>query len=81
VAFKLHREIEAVPPGPTTVNAAQWINHRNSDRYVVTEDSRRITAGLVLTLLWWQNERQLLDLDDEQEEEDTEADRSPYDID
>lgn len=81
VAFKLHRETSAIPPGPTPVSAAQWINHRNAARYVVTEDSRRTAAGLVLTLLWWKDEQQLLDLDNEQEEEDTEEDRNPYDFD
>lgn len=81
VAFKLHLEAGANPLGPTPVGAGQWINHRNAERYVVTEDSRRTTSGLVLTLLWWQDERQLLDLDDEREEEDDEDDRDRSDFD
>jgi hypothetical protein len=44
-------------------------------RYKVSEDSRRTSTGLVLTLLWWQDERQILDLDDDQEEEEEEADK------
>lgn len=81
VAFDLHRNAAALPPGPSEVNAAQWINHPKAGQYVLVEDSIRVSGGLVLTLLWWRNEQQLLDLDDEQEEEDAEEQRSPYDID
>ena len=45
--------------------ADNWIEHQNSSRYWVREDSVRITPDLILTLLWWKNERQILDLDDD----------------
>ena len=71
----------ATPPGPTEVSAAQWINHPKANLYAVKEDSIRVSSDLVLTLLWWQNEQQLLDLMNEQEEEDSEEEPSPYDFD
>lgn len=79
-AFELHRNPTASPQGPIVIDAVQWINHPNAGRYVVTEDSIRINSSLVLTLLWWKDERQLLDLVDEQEEED-QAERDPFDFD
>ncbi|NOS76719.1 MAG: ImmA/IrrE family metallo-endopeptidase [Nitrospira sp.] len=81
VAFELHRNQMAIPPGPTEVNAAQWISHPKASLYTVKEDSIRVSSGLVLTLLWWQDEQQLLDLMNEQEEEDSEEEPSPYDFD
>lgn len=80
-AFDLHRNAAAAAQGPIDVNAAQWVTHPNAGRYVVTEDSIRSSSGLVLTLLSWQDERQLLDLDDEQQEEDDEAHRDRSDFD
>lgn len=32
------------------------------------EDSIFVAEGLVLTLLWWKDERQLLDLDDDDQD-------------
>lgn len=78
-ACALHRNAFAIPQGPIVIDASQWINHRNARRYVVTEDSVRINSGLVLTLLWWEDEEQLLDLADEQELDETE--RDPFDFD
>ena len=69
VAFGLHRSAAIMPPGPTVVNAAQWINHPRSNNYTICEDSVRITPNLVLTLLWWKDERQVLDLTDEEDDE------------
>jgi hypothetical protein len=68
------------PQGPTVVKASEWINHPRASRYVVTEDTRRITPDLILTLLWWEDEEQLLDLDEE-EESDDESERDPFDLD
>lgn len=49
------------------VSADAWVNHPESWRYTVKEDSIVIRPGMVLSLIWWQNERQILDLDDENE--------------
>lgn len=50
--------------GPTDVQADGWITHEDSRRYSIREDSIRIGPNLVLSLLWWKNEQQLLDLDE-----------------
>ncbi|MEC4674183.1 MAG: hypothetical protein VST68_08335 [Nitrospirota bacterium] len=47
------------------ISADNWINHPDSFKYLLREDSIKISADLVLTLLWWKDERQILDLDDE----------------
>lgn len=52
-------------PGPTDVSADAWFAHRDARQYAIREDSVRITADLVLTLLWWKDESQLLDLEDD----------------
>lgn len=48
--------------GPTDVQADGWIEHPTARRYTLKEDSRYIGNGLVLSLLWWKDECQLLDL-------------------
>jgi len=60
----------APPPGPVDIGADGWISHRDAHQYAVREDSVRVTDDLVLTLIWWRDERQLLDLDDEDSESD-----------
>lgn len=52
------------PSGPEEVDADEWIDHPDAHRYCLREDSVRVTEGLVLTLLWWRDERQILDLED-----------------
>ncbi len=64
-AFALSRDPNATPQGPQTLSAAQWIDHESAGRYRIMEDSIRIRPGLVLTLLWWQDEQQILDFDDD----------------
>jgi hypothetical protein len=49
--------------GPKTVYADTWIKRRDSHRYKLVEDTRKVSGEMTLTLLWWENERQLLDLD------------------
>lgn len=62
---------KAAAPGPTDVSADAWFGHRDARRYPIREDSTQITDDLVLTLLWWKNESQLLDLEeDENDDED-----------
>lgn len=55
--------------GPTDVAADAWFEHRDARRYAIREDSVRITEDLVLTLLWWKDERQLLDLEDDEDDD------------
>jgi hypothetical protein len=59
----------ATSPGPTDVSAHAWFPHRDARQYAIREDSIRITADLVLTLLWWKDERQLLDLEDDENDD------------
>lgn len=50
---------------PTDVSADGWFSHYDSRRYLLREDSIKIGSEDVLTLLWWKNESQLLDLERE----------------
>jgi hypothetical protein len=61
----------AVPSGPVDVCSEGWFSHRDAARYAIREDTVRITDEYVLSLLWWKDESQLLDLeDDERDDED-----------
>ena len=57
------REVE----GPIDVRCDNWINHPRADHYWIREDSLRLKEGTVLSLLWWEDEQQLLDLDEYEE--------------
>ncbi|MFI5165156.1 MAG: ImmA/IrrE family metallo-endopeptidase [Thermoanaerobaculales bacterium] len=46
--------------GPVEVSCDGWIDHPEAERHVLVEDSVPMGAGLVLSLLWWRDERQLL---------------------
>jgi hypothetical protein len=58
--------------GPEEVDADEWIEHPNSSGYTVIEDSVGAGTGTVLTMLWWRDEAQILDLSNEDEDEDAE---------
>jgi Zn-dependent peptidase ImmA (M78 family) len=45
---------------PSDIYADEWVEHRHADRYSVREHSIRSGFG-VLTLLWWKDERLLLE--------------------
>lgn len=47
-------------PNPTNMPADVWIDHRDAHQYLIREHSFKITNELVLTLLWWKDESQLL---------------------
>lgn len=47
---------------PIEVGANQWINHKGSYRYAVVEDSIKISDDSILTLVWWKDKSQLVDL-------------------
>lgn len=53
---------------PKEVGAGEWVTHRNAQNYWIHEDSRFVANGIVLTLLWWKDETQLIDIDNEIEE-------------
>lgn len=50
---------------PCDVYADSWFTHPSAHRYGIREDSIKISSNLVLTLLWWKDESQLLDLEDD----------------
>lgn len=52
--------------GSGTVDADEWIDHPDAHRYCVEEDSLAVSGGLVLSLVWWKNEQQVLDLDEDE---------------
>jgi len=62
-------ERNASSPGSVDVAADGWVAHVDAHRYAIREDSIRITDDSVLSLLWWQNEQQLLDLEDDEDDE------------
>jgi hypothetical protein len=47
------------------VYSDQWFS--SAKRHSIHEDSRRISDELVLTLLWWENEDALSEIQEEQE--------------
>jgi Zn-dependent peptidase ImmA (M78 family) len=49
-------------PGHQTIQADGWITHPKSQWYELVEDSVRFTDGSILSLLWWKNEKQILEL-------------------
>jgi len=59
VAHSLHLDSVFESPGPTVVDADDWVSHANVEDYVVTEDSIRIGIGSVLSLIWWHDETAL----------------------
>lgn len=61
---------QATAPGPTDVPADAWFEHREARRYSVREDSVWVTEDLVLTLVWWKDESQLVDLEEDENDED-----------
>ena len=54
--------------GPQDVRADEWIKSFRAEQYWVKEDSILWTGGTALSLIWWENERQLIDLDNFEEE-------------
>ena len=52
-----------IDAGDADVEADNWIDHPEADQYEIHEDSLHITKALVLTLLWWKDEAQIIDLD------------------
>jgi Zn-dependent peptidase ImmA (M78 family) len=69
IAYDLLRG-DASGPSPQDVCADGWIDHPDAGRYELSEDSVKIpienAPDLVISLLWWKDERQLLDLEDDE---------------
>lgn len=55
------RELKAEIP------AAAWFDHSLADRHYVCEHSLRTGYGVVLTLLWWKNEKMLIAIEEYEE--------------
>ena len=55
-------------PRPRKLGADQWIKNFRADQYWVKEDSIPWVNQSVLSLVWWEDESQLIDLDNFQEE-------------
>lgn len=66
IAYELLRG-NTLATSPSDVGAAEWVTHWDAERYWVREDSLLIRDGVVLTLLWWRDESQLIDLDNAEE--------------
>lgn len=49
------------------VQASDWVTHPRSHYYSIHEDSIKIMDDLVLSLLWWKKEKQLLDIAEEED--------------
>jgi len=58
------------------VRADKWFDVQNSDRYYVRESCFRNGPDSVIAILWWEDEAQIIDL--EEEEELNEARRSDW---
>lgn len=56
------KKLEGVHAGE--INAAEWIEKGNSYKYKLRESCIRVGKNRVLTLLWWQQEEQLIDLEE-----------------
>ena len=54
-----------VASGPQAVQADGWLTHPRAEWYELMEDSVRFTDGSILSLLWWKNEKQIIDLIDD----------------
>jgi hypothetical protein len=54
--------------GPMDVQADGWIDHPDARRHTLREDSVKIADNFVLSLLWWGDESQLSDLNEEEDE-------------
>lgn len=66
LAHRLSHSGQAIS-SPEEIDADEWISHEDSHRYMIVEDSLRIRDGYVLSLLWWKDEQQLLDLLDSED--------------
>src|SRR5512133_2906356 len=64
VASKLLEGGRSANPEPSEVDADDWIDHVDASRHTVMEHSIGMQE-FVLSLLWWKDETQILDLDED----------------
>ena len=55
----------SVSPKPQSIQADGWVQHPRSEWYELMEDSVKFRDGSILSLLWWKNEKQIIDLMDD----------------
>lgn len=65
IAYDLLRSKRDVE-SPADVRADGWIDHQDAHRYCLREDSIKIGSDFVLSLLWWKDERMILDLQEDE---------------
>jgi len=58
---------ESNEEGPEDVRADKWFDVYNSDRYYIRESCFRNGPDSVITILWWEDEAQIIDLEEEEE--------------
>ena len=58
---------EKASKNPAEIRADNWITLENSFEYYLYEDSIKIGNDLILSLLWWKDEQQILELEEEEE--------------
>jgi hypothetical protein len=51
------------------VRADHWFSVERSERYYIRESCFRTSPNAVVTLLWWEDEQQIIDLAEEEERE------------
>ena len=66
VAHDLLQDPAADAP-PLDTNASEWIDHPEAGQYLIHEESFQSADGMVLSLLSWKDEQQLIDLDEAEE--------------
>ena len=54
--------------GTEDVRSDKWFDVRNADRYYVRESCFGSGPDSVVTLLWWEDETQIIDLEEEEEQ-------------
>jgi hypothetical protein len=54
---------ERTDSSPREVRSDAWFNDRNAANHWVHEDSLLTSDGSVLSLLWWKDESQLIEID------------------
>lgn len=65
LAYELLRK-PGFPEAVEEVDADAWIDHPDAADYVLVESSVKVTPELVVTVLWWKDEAQILDLRDDE---------------
>ena len=51
------------------MDADEWIDHPDAGKFTIIEDSRRTNEGVVLTIVWWKDEAQILALERDDDDE------------